>query len=112
MKIIPFKQFAAWQEQISLTDQLFILYFKWNANNEFWVMSIYDLNSLPIILGIKLVSNYNLTKQFSAIPGMPLGDILCQNIIGENVDIGRFDMGQTTELIYYEPNEISQLSIL
>jgi len=106
MQIIPFKNPAAWQEQITLTNQLFILYFKWNALNQYWVMNIYNLNNEPIVVGIKVVTNYDITAQFAAVTGMPKGDILCQNIIEQWIDIGRFDMGQTTELIYYEPNEI------
>ena len=111
MQIIPFKEPAAWQSQITLNSVIFILYFRWNAMNKYWVMNIYDRNDNPIVLGIKVVSNYNLTKQFSAINGMPQGDIICQNILGLWTDIMRFDMGQTTELIYYELNELSAISI-
>jgi hypothetical protein len=41
---------------------------------------------------------------------MPAGDIVCQNIINQWDDIQRFDMGETTELIYYEPGELEQLA--
>ena len=106
MQIIPFKEPAAWQAQITLTGVIFLLYFRWNAMNEYWVMNIYNRNDEPIVLGIKVVTNFDLTKQFSAITGMPEGDILCQNILGLWSTIQRFDMGQTTELIYYEQGEL------
>jgi hypothetical protein len=109
MQIIPFKESASWQAQITLTGVIFILSFSWNAMNEYWTMSIYDRNDQPIVLGIKVVTNYNLTAQYAATPGMPQGDIICQNIIGQWTDIGRFDMGETTELIYYEPGELDSL---
>lgn len=105
MQIIPFKEPASWQAQITLSNIVYILYFRWNAMNEYWVMNIYNLNSEPIVLGIKVVTNYNLTAQFVAT-GMPPGDILCQNIINQWDDIKRFDMGVTTELVYYEAGEI------
>jgi hypothetical protein len=106
MQIIPFKEPAAWQAQITLSSTIFILYFRWNAMNKYWVMNIFDRNDQPILLGVKVVTNFDLTAQFKAITGMPLGDILCQNVIGLWTDIQRFDMGQTTEIIYYEPGEL------
>lgn len=108
MQIIPFKESASWQAQITLSNVIYILLFKWNAMNQYWVMSIYDRNSVPILLGVKVVTNYNLTEQF-VVSGMPEGDIVCQNIIGEWTDVKRFDMGETTELIYYALNELEAL---
>ncbi len=40
MQIIPFKEPAQWQEQIELDAQTFVLSFRWNAMNEYWVMDI------------------------------------------------------------------------
>lgn len=111
MQIIPFKEPASWKMQINLTNQIFNLSFKWNAMNGYWVMSISDRNDNPIIYGIKVVTNYDLTAQF-VVSGMPLGDIVCQNIISEWIDITRFAMGVTDELIYYEPHELETESEL
>ncbi len=110
MQIIPFKEPAAWQNQITLSSVIFLIYFRWNAMNQYWVMNIYDRNDTPILLGVKVVTNYDLTIQFAAILGMPAGDIVCQNIINEWIDIGRFDMGVTTELIYYEVGELQSVA--
>jgi hypothetical protein len=109
MQIIQFKEPAAWQEQVTLTGTIFILFFKWNALNKYWVMSIFDRNSSPILVGVKIVTNYDLTSQF-VVSGIPQGDILCQNVLNEWNDIARFDMGETNELFYYEPNELQALS--
>ncbi len=105
MQIIPFQEQPAWTSQMQLTNQIFILFFKWNAMNGYWVMNILDRNNNPILLGIKVVPNYDLTSQFPIL-GMPAGSILCQNIRNMWNEIQRFDMGQTTELIYYEPGEL------
>ena len=127
MQIIPFKQPGAWEAQITLSGQIFILRFKWNALNEYWVMNIYNRNDLPILLGVKVVVNWNLTGQY-AIVGMPPGDIVCQNILGLiqvfEVDgsigyvpsyesyqpIRRFDMGDVAELFYYEESELETMT--
>lgn len=110
MQIIPFKEPAAFQQQITLSSVIFLIYFRWNALNAYWVMNIYDRNDDPILLGVKVVNNFNLTNQFSAIAGMPQGDILCQNILGFWDTIQRFDMGQTTEIIYYVNGELETLT--
>lgn len=110
MQIIPFKEPAAFQQQITLTSVIFILYFRWNAMNAYWVMNIYDRNDQPVLLGIKVVTNFDLTAQFAALTGMPEGDILCQNILGLWDTIKRFDMGQTTEIMYYEPGELETVT--
>ena len=108
MQIIPFKEPAAWEAQITLTDVIFNLRFKWNALNAYWVMSIYSRNDEPILLGVKVVVNWNLTGQFVTV-GMPDGDIVCQNVLGGFQKIMRFDMGEIDELFYYEAGELEAL---
>lgn len=105
MEIIPFKETGAWQMQISLNSTIFNLAFKWNALNQYWLMDILDANFLPIVYGIFVVPNFNISEQFAALTGMPVGDIVCQNILNLWGPIQRFDMGETTELIYYEPGQ-------
>lgn len=105
MFIIPFKEPAAWTSQMTLTMVNFFLYFRWNAINQYWVMNIYNANNVPILLGIKVVTNWNLTGPFTVI-GQPAGDIVCQDIVGNWLDITRFSMGQDQELIYYEPGQL------
>lgn len=109
MFIIPFKEPAAWEAQITLSQVIFNLRFKWNALNEYWVMSIYSRNDEPILLGVKVVVNWNLTGQFVTV-GMPDGDIVCQNVLGGFQKIMRFDMGEIDELFYYEAGELEALA--
>ena len=106
MQIIPFKEPSQWQEQIELDNQTFILSFSWNAMNEYWVMDILTRDLIPIILGIKVVANYDLTTQY-VVNNKPLGDIVCENIIGGQGKIQRYDMGEVTELIYYSLGEFT-----
>ena len=106
MFIIPFKEPASWQMQIQLDTSIFILFFKWNALNAYWVMSIYDGSLNPILIGVKVVVNWNLTQQFVTV-GMPTGYIVCQNVLGGFETIQRFDMGEITELFYYEASELA-----
>lgn len=107
MEIIPFKNAPSqWQEQIRLDGQDYVLTFSWNALNEYWSMDILTRDLEPIVLGIKIVVNYNLTYPYVA-EGIPPGDIVCQNLIGSDDKIQRYDMGDVTELIYYSVGEFS-----
>lgn len=108
MQIIPFKEPSQWQEQIELSGTIFILSFAWNALNEFWMMDIYDQDSNPLILGIKIVPNYNLTARY-AVQGMPEGDILCINFVNSNDEISRYDMSQKFELVYFDLGELDAI---
>jgi len=106
MQIIPAKQDSQYREDVELDGTTFILIFAWNALNEYWSLGIYDRDLNPIVYGIKIVTQYNLTQQLVQ-SGMPLGEILCQNIVGLFEKIQRNDMGQTNELVYYAEGELS-----
>lgn len=109
MQVIPFKEPSNWTEQITLSGVIYILEFTWNALNEYWIMDIYNRDRVPLIYGIKLVPNYPLLAIYS-VEGMPSGEIVCQNIVGSNDSISRFDMSQKFELIYYEAGELENIS--
>lgn len=108
MFIIPFKEDSFWREQITLSGEIFILEFKWNALNEFWIMNIYSSTEDPIILGIKIVPDYSLLDQY-AMDDRPKGDIICQNVVNAPDTISRFDMSQKFELVYYEVGEFDTI---
>lgn len=106
MQIIPSKQATQYREEVELNGETFILAFQWNALNEYWSMNIFNRDLEPIVLGVKLVTQYNLTEQLVQ-SGMPLGDILCQNIVGGFEKIERNDMGETNELVFYAEGELA-----
>lgn len=107
MEIIPFNSAPSqWQQQIRLDGQDYVLAFTWNALNAYWSMDILTRDLDPLVLGIKIVVNYNLTYPYVA-EGIPIGDIVCQNLIGGDAKIQRYDMGDVTELIYYTLGEFS-----
>lgn len=106
MESIPFRNNAQFREEIELDGTSYILAFKWNALNEYWSMNILDRDENPIALGLKIVTQWNITGQIIQT-GMPLGDILCQNIVGGFEKIQRYDVGETNELVYYEEGTLT-----
>ena len=108
MQIIPFKEPAQRQERITLTGNIFNLRFVWNALNQFWSMNIYNQNLEPIVLGIYVATNYDITRQFYAVivgAGISFGDILCIDYTENWENITRYEMGQSADLFYFEPGE-------
>lgn len=57
-----------------LTENEYLLNFRWNTRAEFWTMDIYDLEEVPIILGIKLVIGYPLLSQRKYLQTCPPGE--------------------------------------
>jgi len=110
MQIIPFKEPASWREQIELDGDIFILEFAWNALNEFWTMSIYNRDLIPLLHGVKIVPNYPLLAQY-VFTDKPKGEIICHNIVGGTNVIRRFDMSQRFELVYYSEGELEAIAI-
>ena len=108
MQIIPFKEASQWQEQIELEGVQYIFNFTWNALNEFWTMDIYNRDEEPLILGIKIVPNYPLLQPYTVF-GKPAGEIVCQNVVNAPEGIGRFDMSQKFQLVYYNEGELAQI---
>lgn len=106
MQLIPFKLPSQWRANINLDDIPYNLTFNWNAMNEYWTMDIYTNEDVPVIVGVKVVTNYNLLAQYS-MDDKPPGDILCQNIVGGWEPIRRYDMGQVDELVYYARGELA-----
>ena len=108
MQIIPFNEPSKWQERITLTGNVFNLRFIWNALNQYWSLNIYNQNYDPIVLGIYVATNYDLTKQFYAVivgSGISFGDVLCIDYTLGWENISRYEMGQNADLFYFEPGE-------
>jgi len=108
MRLIPFREPPQWREQIQLSGTIYFLRFRWNALNEFWSMDVLTADESPIVLGVKIVNNWNLLEQYSMLE-KPLGEILCQSVIGSFEKLKRYDMTIASQLVYYEENELEQL---
>lgn len=101
MQIVPWRNLPNWQQEIVMDGIVYHLSFHWNSLNEFWSMDIYDRDQNPIILGIKLVVNYDVTSHYINENLFP-GTLLVIDFSREVEVIGREDMGDRVQLIYQE----------
>ena len=75
MKIIPFQNFTAFSQEVTLDDTPYKLSFYWNSRDEAWFMTIVDREENELIRGIKLVLNYPLLNNHRN-RGLPPGEII------------------------------------
>ena len=55
MVVIPFKDLPSFTQEIALSGVSYIFEFNWNYRGQYWSMSIYNRDRVPIVLGVKLV---------------------------------------------------------
>lgn len=105
LQIIPWRNLPNWQQEIVLDQVIYHLSFHWNALNEFWTMDIFSRDQVPLILGIKLVVNYNLTAQYVNNALFP-GSILVIDFSSDVESIERLDMGNRVQLVYQDVTDV------
>lgn len=64
MRIIPFKDFPSFTEEVTLEGIPYTFRFDWNSRGEFWSMDIYDREKNPLILGRRIMLDYEILRQF------------------------------------------------
>lgn len=74
ISIIPFKPLPSFIEEITLGDIPYVLIFNWNSRGEFWTLDILDREENDIVIGIKLVNQYELLGIF-AETNLPKGKL-------------------------------------
>ena len=85
------------KQTVSLEGKNYIFRFTWNNRDNSWNMDIMKPNDIPIIMGIKLVVNYELISRYIQ-EGVPPGMIILFN--EKNVQYDRYDINQTHFLVY------------
>ena len=68
-------------QQITLDGTVYTLKNYWNTRDEAWRISLIDADDEPILLGLKVMPNQNLTTPYKATPNigtrLPSGNIWC-----------------------------------
>ena len=101
---------AAWSEvTVPLGGQTYDITYRFNErdpDHPFWVMDIFK-ESVPVLTGIKLVSNSPLIG-YLGLDGFRHGELICQRMLSTTKEPGRDNVGsgKEYELVYYSAGEI------
>lgn len=86
------------QLDTSLNDFPVSMRVKWNERFNFWSLDINDRESTPILLNIRLVTNFPLIKKFAL--SQFEGELILVQMSGLPIDPDINALGNTHQLIY------------
>ncbi len=105
---IPFTQYPSYTQQIILDGESFLFQFTWNTRMEAWTVSIFDLDLVEIITGLKLVLNWEHFFQYRHLP-LPPGQLLVFDPDPNNktkIGFEDFKNSRALKLVYIEEDEV------
>lgn len=76
-----------------------ILRIDWIERELRWMLSIYNAQETPLLLGLPMNINTELIERFE-IDGLPPGKLLFYDSTGGSIEAGRDDLGDRAKLIY------------
>jgi len=77
----------------------------WNERFEYFSFSIFSSDGAPILLNIKMVKNYPITKRFKNTL-LPIGDFYFIQENGNSISPGYSDLNTNFFLYYYEKDSV------
>ena len=92
---------ANYDFQIDLEGTIFTLTFRFNERKGRWVMDIGDSNGDPLLNGIVLLTDVNITDQYVG-DELPPGRFFVVDETGEAKNPGIDDLGNYVKLFYLE----------
>lgn len=105
MIIIPFEDLPSFTEEITLSGVTYILDFNWNSRGNFWSLSVYDRDQIPIVTGIRLIAYYELIKQY-VDKGLPSGEMYVIDPSENMLEVEQNDFQSRSFLVYFEDGEL------
>lgn len=90
----------------------YILGFRYSQREDRWYFSIYDSEEKPILLGLKLVTNWPLLQAYRFNPLVPPGEIMAQSLTTDESPPGLDELGpnRRVQLIYFEKGTLPETS--
>ncbi|HCU24078.1 MAG TPA: hypothetical protein DF383_03595 [Deltaproteobacteria bacterium] len=92
----------SFKKRIDLGARAYVFHFYFNERMSRWVMSVYDADEQPIVVGIVMVIDSSLTGRYSD-PRLPEGEIILYDSSETHQECGYEDLGNRCLLIYEAP---------
>ena len=105
MVIVPFSDFASFDEEVSLDGVPYRIAFDYNVRYGFWTLNIKTRDLVSIVSGIKLTLGYQLFDQY---PGrsLPPGELFVVDTTDEETKINRDNILEPLALVYIPQDEV------
>ena len=96
---------AFYSQRTTLDGVDYQLEFRWSVRESRWYLNLYDALETPLILGMKLQTNWPLTKYYKGRVGVPQGDLMVISLGVADDPPGLQDLGAglRCELHYFPP---------
>lgn len=96
---------APWYSyRTTLSKVRYTLGFRYNKRMDRWILNISDANGTPILLGIPLLINHVLTRQYTNL-ALPPGALFVIDNSGANQQPGISSFLKDHQLIYADPTQ-------
>lgn len=104
---IPVNTQFPWQSiRIALSSVTYTLSFRFNSRSQRWVMDINDGSNNPILSGLVLLINEDLTYQYkNTFDNLPPGTFFVLDNTGQSMEPGPTSFGVTHTLFYADPTQ-------
>lgn len=100
----------SWNEIIPLEGVGYKVCFTWNNRDQSWVLDIQLTDDTYVIMGIKLVANYELLGTY-AQENQPPGTLFLYDTSGQKEDCTRDELGSRWKLYYITSDDEEALQI-
>ncbi len=91
----------AFQQLVDIEGTIFLLVFFFNTRRNLWYFDIRDIEGNPILLGISILTNVDLTRNFLH-KAIPQGVFMAFDTEGEEKDPSEDGLGTPVKLLYEE----------
>lgn len=95
------KDIYSYEFQISLQQQVYFFEIKYNSRMQRWQLSVYDDTKTPLVLGINILTETDMTSQYID-RGLPPGLIFVVDTEGAKKDADLDDFGDRIKVMYEE----------
>ena len=104
--LIPSGAAAYGSQRVNLDGRVYGLALNWNQTAGGWFFSLYDSEETPIMLGVRIVSNWPLLRWRKWDPRCPPGELVA---LDETTDrsppkLDDFGIGKRVQLTYFAVN--------
>jgi len=102
------------EQDVVLSGQSLLLELKFNTSDEAWYLTVSDPSSNPIMAGLKIMPNQNITGRYPYLEGLPSGNIWCLRVQQSKEPLGRDNLGfdKIYELVWLTSEEEATLAYL